>query len=147
MVEETPIVLRLSKEEEKKLAKIDEKIYGCPYFYHNEYYHVSHILKNIFLGEVGTEGLTEEEKDLVEKIERRTDVWWDIYVPVSEVEYDIEFKNHDWSEIEIVVYTTDGERSSNTIAEFKRVKDGWTLITDKEKDLREFILEFLGGQK
>ena len=135
--------LRLSEEEEERLAEIDRKLYGCPYFHHGDYYHISHILKYVFLGEVETEKLTEEEKDLIERIGRRVDDWWDIYVPKSEIEYDIEFEHADWNELGARVYTTDGKKNRGFTISFKRVGDGWTLITDEEKDFRESILEFL----
>ena len=137
--------LYLSREEEEMLGAIDRKINGCPYFYHTEMFHVSNILKHLFLQYlydelIINESLSEDEANLLIEVERRVDDWWirlcedlpeDIYIDIEE---------GDWEEIYFKIFID--SKSEEVTGYFKKIGDGWTitvLINNKEVELIDYI--------
>jgi len=116
--------LKLSEEEERMLAEIDKRSFGCPRIPHDTQYHISHMLKVLFMSMSYVRD--EEEERLIEKIEDWLDeVWAGLYPPE-----DLWVEVEDWlgDEMRMNIYNYDNKIVKRATMKFMKLVDGeWTL--------------------
>jgi len=133
--------LKLPEEEEVKLARLGEKIYGYPRF-PESYYHLSTLLKHMLLGDVNVEWLSDEEKMLIEMAISKMDRWLREYLPREE-NYNLLFRDKYWHKF-VAVVCASGGRCKEVVVRFMKVgEEGWLMVTEDGKDLREYVMEFV----
>jgi len=116
--------LKLSEEEERVLAEIDKRSFGCPRIPHDDDYHVSHMLKTLFMG-MSYVSLSEEEERLIEKVDDWLDgVWAGLYPPE-----DLWIEVEDWlyDEMKMNIYNYDNKIVKRATMKFVKVDGEWTL--------------------
>jgi len=145
----------LSSEEERRLCEIDEKVYGCPWYYHDEEDHVSHMLRVLWIDDefqelLDEEGLTDEDREFLRGVREKVEKWWWEYVEYFPEDFDFTLMTtYGWGWKEMDVMYPDGEIRSTY---FSKTGDGWTIFvsdrdSDEDVELVEFAWRFGEGKR